>query len=77
MVWLLAALKVPTPLGKLGNFVWEDVNKNGIQDDSEKGIQNVRLSYMTVQHLQTYLKLQAPMRTVIIRSMVYKLEVIK
>lgn len=39
--WLLAALKVPTPLGKIGDFVWEDTNKNGIQDDGEKGIQNV------------------------------------
>jgi hypothetical protein len=33
----------PPPLGKIGDFVWEDLNKNGIQDASEKGIRGVRV----------------------------------
>lgn len=30
----------------VGNFVWEDVNKNGIQDENEPGIQGVTLNIL-------------------------------
>ena len=30
-------------LAKLGNFVWEDINKNGSQDANEPGIENVQV----------------------------------
>ncbi|HTX91046.1 MAG TPA: SdrD B-like domain-containing protein, partial [Anaerolineales bacterium] len=31
------------PLASLGDFVWNDANRNGIQDAAETGIQNVRV----------------------------------
>lgn len=31
----------PTDKASIGNFVWEDVNENGIQDDDELGVQGV------------------------------------
>jgi len=31
----------PPPTGKIGDFVWSDLNSNGIQDAGEPGIYNV------------------------------------
>jgi hypothetical protein len=31
------------PFGSLGNFVWNDINRNGIQDSGETGVPNVRV----------------------------------
>ncbi|MCU7495074.1 MAG: choice-of-anchor A family protein [Ignavibacteria bacterium] len=33
--------EIPAPKASLGNLVWNDVNKNGLQDDGEPGIANV------------------------------------
>ncbi|BAS45070.1 cell wall anchor domain-containing protein, similar to Ser-Asp rich fibrinogen-binding protein SdrD [Staphylococcus schleiferi] len=33
--------KEEPPVYKIGNYVWEDINKNGIQDKDEKGVQGV------------------------------------
>jgi hypothetical protein len=44
LAWIAAALSVPVippPLAKIGDFVWQDLNKNGIQDDGEPGIGGV------------------------------------
>ncbi len=35
------------PRGVLGNFVWYDINANGIQEDGEPGIEGVRVSLYT------------------------------
>lgn len=35
---------VPNPTGKIGNFVWKDNNRNGIQDPGEPGINNVTVT---------------------------------
>ncbi|MDQ2824759.1 MAG: hypothetical protein M3R29_04865, partial [Verrucomicrobiota bacterium] len=32
---------VPNPAGKIGDFVWKDLNRNGIQDPGEPGINGV------------------------------------
>ncbi len=32
------------PTYKVGNYVWEDTNKNGIQDEDEKGIKGVKVT---------------------------------
>ena len=32
------------PLAKLGNYVWEDVDGDGIQDDTEPGIENITVT---------------------------------
>ncbi|MGZ9475229.1 SdrD B-like domain-containing protein, partial [Staphylococcus epidermidis] len=32
------------PTYNLGDYVWEDTNKDGIQDDNEKGISNVKVT---------------------------------
>lgn len=29
--------------GSIGNYVWEDANKDGVQDDNEKGLENIRM----------------------------------
>ncbi|WP_373319408.1 SdrD B-like domain-containing protein, partial [Staphylococcus americanisciuri] len=34
-------IPTPPPLYKLGDYVWEDTNKDGIQDANERGIANV------------------------------------
>ena len=34
---------VPISTGKIGDFVWEDVNRNGIQDEGEPGIGGVEI----------------------------------
>ena len=53
MIWFLSALSVPTPsvqLARLGNFVWEDVDKDGVQDTDEKlnsGIPGVKVELYT------------------------------
>ncbi len=37
----------PSPLGSLGDFVWEDANKNGIQDDgTDSGIPGVTVNLL-------------------------------
>ncbi|MBK8723139.1 MAG: DUF11 domain-containing protein [Saprospiraceae bacterium] len=36
-----AGIIIPTGLYKLGNFVWEDTNNNGMWDSGEKGFNNV------------------------------------
>ncbi|MEB7391633.1 SdrD B-like domain-containing protein, partial [Staphylococcus epidermidis] len=33
-----------TPKYSVGDYVWEDTNKDGIQDDNEKGISNVKVT---------------------------------
>ena len=33
-----------TPKYNVGDYVWEDTNKDGIQDDNEKGISNVKVT---------------------------------
>ncbi len=33
--------KVPPPKGSIGDFVWNDINQNGIQDNGEPGIEGV------------------------------------
>lgn len=44
LVWLLAAMKIPTPaLTGIGDRVWKDLNKNGIQDDGEPGFEGVKV----------------------------------
>lgn len=35
---------VPNPTGQIGNFVWRDLNHNGIQDAGEPGINNVTVT---------------------------------
>ncbi|WP_406633342.1 SdrD B-like domain-containing protein [Amycolatopsis sp. WGS_07] len=35
-----------TPLNRLGDFVWQDTNGNGIQDDGEPGVPNVPVSLL-------------------------------
>lgn len=34
----------PRPTGKIGDFVWRDVNHNGVQDSGETGINNVKVT---------------------------------
>ncbi|AEI49377.1 conserved repeat domain protein [Runella slithyformis DSM 19594] len=34
---------IPGPLGSIGDFVWKDVNDNGIQDTGEPGVNQVRV----------------------------------
>ncbi len=37
----------PTPLGSIGDFVWKDANRNGIQDDGpNSGMSNVRVNLL-------------------------------
>lgn len=38
----LVAITLPPPI-EVGNFVWDDVNRNGIQDPGEAGLANVAL----------------------------------
>ena len=33
-----------TPKYNVGDYVWEDTNKDGIQDDNEKGISGVKVT---------------------------------
>jgi hypothetical protein len=39
-----AGLTTPVPTGGLGNFVWFDVNSNGIQDAGEQGVPGVTVT---------------------------------
>ncbi len=32
-----------TPKASIGDFVWDDVNRNGIQDENESGVANVKV----------------------------------
>lgn len=43
LVWVVAGFKVPTPSikGKLGDKVWNDLDKDGIQDPNEVGVPNL------------------------------------
>jgi uncharacterized repeat protein (TIGR01451 family) len=34
---------IPGPLGSIGDFVWKDVNDNGVQDSGEAGVNGVRV----------------------------------
>jgi hypothetical protein len=36
--------ETPRPLGSIGDFVWNDVNRNGVQDPDEPGIPGVRVN---------------------------------
>lgn len=46
------ALPTPAPVvrGSLGNFVWEDMNYNGLQDAGEAGIANVTVKLVDSAH---------------------------
>ncbi|WP_188363439.1 SdrD B-like domain-containing protein, partial [Staphylococcus aureus] len=35
-----------TPKYNLGNYVWEDTNKDGKQDSTEKGIKDVKVTLL-------------------------------
>jgi hypothetical protein len=37
---------IEVPLGKLGDFVWNDGNANGLQDNNEPGIANVQVNLL-------------------------------
>jgi len=39
---------VPTPAARIGNFVWRDDNRDGIQDPNEPGIENVGVTVYEV-----------------------------
>ena len=44
LVWVTAGLSVPKPCsGKIGDFVWKDIDGDGIQDANEPGIKDVVL----------------------------------
>jgi hypothetical protein len=44
MAWIGTGLSVPvTPLACIGDYVWFDVNENGIQDDDEQGAHGVEV----------------------------------
>jgi hypothetical protein len=51
MVWVGAGLSVEIPQeecsGMIGDFVWDDVNCNGLQDTGEPGIPNVTVCLLT------------------------------
>jgi len=32
-----------TPKASIGDFVWDDINRNGIQDENESGVANVEV----------------------------------
>ncbi len=32
-----------TPKASIGDYVWDDVNRNGIQDENESGVANVEV----------------------------------
>ena len=42
----MGIFKTPTPTYCLGDFVWEDTNKNGIQDANESGVENVSVKLL-------------------------------
>ncbi|NUI86030.1 SdrD B-like domain-containing protein, partial [Staphylococcus borealis] len=42
--WTLDSGFYKTPKYSLGDYVWEDTNKDGIQDSDEKGIQGVTVT---------------------------------
>jgi hypothetical protein len=46
----------PLALGKLGNFVWEDKDKNGVQDLDEHGINRVKVELYNCSSNATKLK---------------------
>jgi hypothetical protein len=48
MAWVGAGLSIPVtpPLASIGDFVWEDLNEDGIQDDGEPGVQGVDGYYL-------------------------------
>jgi hypothetical protein len=33
--------------GQIGNWIWEDLNQNGIQDEGEEGIENIPVNLLT------------------------------
>jgi hypothetical protein len=41
----------PVPAGKIGDFVWNDLNGNGIQDASEPGIGNVTVQLLSLSNV--------------------------
>ncbi len=45
--------KLPEPKYCIGDFVWEDSNKNGIQDSTEKGVGGVKLILLPVNKTTT------------------------
>ncbi len=51
----LGLVKVTTPgaLHNLGNYVWYDVNHNGIQDDNEAGVKDVRVEITSATFANT------------------------
>jgi len=36
-------LGIYTPKASIGDFVWDDINRNGIQDENESGVANVEV----------------------------------
>ncbi|KJK32916.1 hypothetical protein UK23_48090, partial [Lentzea aerocolonigenes] len=42
-----------SPPNKLGDYVWQDDNKNGVQDDGEPGVPNVPVKLSTGQTTTT------------------------
>ena len=42
----MGIFKTPTPTYCLGDYVWEDTNKNGIQDSNESGVANVTVKLL-------------------------------
>lgn len=45
-----------TPTGSIGNFVWEDANKNGVQENNETGIKDVIVKLLDAANNDTELK---------------------
>ncbi|MBO0934206.1 SdrD B-like domain-containing protein [Fibrella aquatilis] len=39
---------VAAPTGSIGNYVWKDLNNNGLQDTNEQGVANVTVELFTV-----------------------------
>ena len=40
-------LPAPMPMGQIGDFVWEDTNRNGVQDPGETGLGGIAVSLLT------------------------------
>jgi SdrD B-like domain/PKD domain len=51
-----AGFNIPAPItGSIGNFVWDDLNRNGIQDAGEPGINGVNVFVSRLNSTQTYI----------------------
>ena len=47
---------IPPAVGSIGDFVWDDTNKNGIQDNSELGIKDVVVKLLDASNSDTELQ---------------------